>query len=154
MKPSTTFTLFIQFPLLSLVSREGKRARIVNGRANETEKASIVTIGVQNSPCVDLISTEPTIGPVQEKETSTRVKAMKKMPASPSRSEFRSLLFTIQAGSSISKAPKKDIANTMNTRKKITFGSQCVASQLKMSAVIASPPTSQVTAIIKEIGTV
>lgn len=33
-----------------LFSSDGNIARIVNGKAKATEKASIVTIGVQNSP--------------------------------------------------------------------------------------------------------
>ena len=51
-------------------------------------------------------------------------------------------------------APKKEAAKTINTRKKMIFGSQCVASQLKMSAVTASPPMSLVTRISTAIGTV
>ena len=154
MKPSTTFTVFIQLPLLSLVSRDGKRARIVNGRANATEKASMVTIGVQNSPSVDLMRTVPTIGPVHENDTSTRVSAMKKIPISPPLSAFLSDLFTSDVGSTISKAPKNDAAKIMNTTKKMILGIQCVASQLNMSAVTASPPTILVISIITEIGTV
>ena len=57
-------------------------------------------------------------------------------------------------GSTISKAPKKEAAKTMNTRKKMMFGSQCVASQLNMSAVTASPPIRRVTRISTAIGTV
>ena len=101
---------------------------------------SIVTIGVQNSPWVDLIRTEPTIGPVHENDTRTSVNAIKKMPASPPLSEFLSLLFTRADGRVISNAPKNDAANTMNTIKKMIFGSQCVESQLNMSAVTVSPP--------------
>ena len=99
MKPSTTFTELSQPPLLgSFLSIEGKKAKIVNGRANATENASIVTIGLQNSPEVDLMSTEPTIGPVQENDTSTSVRAMKKMPAKPFESALASVLFTIHEG--------------------------------------------------------
>ncbi len=51
MKPSTTFTLLSQPPLLgSFLRTEGKKARSANGRAKAMLKASIVTIGVQNSP--------------------------------------------------------------------------------------------------------
>ena len=57
-------------------------------------------------------------------------------------------------GRVISNAPKNDAANTMNTRKKMMFGSQCVASQLKMSAVTASPPISRVSRMMTEMGTV
>ena len=50
MNPRTTFTELSQPPLFIFVIREGKSAKTVNGIANATEKASIVTIGVQNSP--------------------------------------------------------------------------------------------------------
>ena len=70
------------------------------------------------------------------------------------RSLFLSALLVHFEGRVISKAPKKLAANTMNTRKKIIFGSQWVASQLNMSAVTPLPPTSQVTPIMAEMGTV
>ena len=127
---------------------------MVKGRAKATEKASIVTIGVQNSPWVDLMRTEPTMGPVQEKDTSTRVRAMKNTPARPFLLEFASLLFCQEEGSTISNAPKKEAAKTMNTRKKMRFGSQCVASQLKMSAVTVSPPRRRVRPMMTLMGTV
>ena len=155
MKPSTTLTLLSQPPLFGRFFRRlGKRARTVNGRAKAREKASIVTIGAQNSPLVDFMRTVPTIGPVQEKDTSTRVRAIKKIPARPFLSDFESALLTMLEGRVISKAPKKDAAKTINTIKKIRFGSQCVASQLKMSAVTASPPIILVRRMITEIGTV
>ena len=155
MNPMTTFTEFSHPPLFgSFFSTEGKRAKRVNGSAKAIEKASIVTIGVQNSPEVDLMRTEPTIGPVQENDTSTSVRARKKIPPSPLVSAFESLLFTIHEGMVISNAPKNEAAKTMNTRKKMTLGSQCVASQLKMSAVTASPPTMRVMRMIAAMGTV
>ncbi|CAI8353756.1 MAG: Uncharacterised protein [Flavobacteriia bacterium] len=57
------------------------------------------------------------IGPVQEKLTSERVNAMKKMPAKPPLLEASSALFTQLLGSVISKAPKKESAKTKNSRK-------------------------------------
>ena len=138
----------------SFFNSEGKSARTVNGRAKATLNASMVTIGVQNSPCVLLISTVPTIGPVQLKLTSTRVSARKKMPPRPLRSLFLSALLVQLDGSVISKAPKKLAAKTMNTRKKMRLGSQWVDSQLKMSAVTPLPPTIHVMPIIRLIGTV
>ena len=155
MNPMTTFTEFNHPPLFgSFFSTEGNSAKRVNGRAKATEKASMVMIGVQNSPDVDLMSTEPTMGPVQENDTSTSVRARKKMPPSPFVSAFESVLFTIHDGMVISNAPKNEAAKTMKTRKKMTFGSQCVASQLKMSAVTASPPTMRVMRIMAAMGTV
>ena len=91
---------------------------------------------------------------MQEKETSTSVRARKKIPARPFLLEFWSDLLTQEDGSVISNAPKKEAANTMNTMKNRMFGSQCVASQLKMSAVTDEPPTSQVIPMIRQIGTV
>ncbi len=151
----TTFTELSQPPLLgSFFSTDGKSAKSVKGSAKATEKASMVRIGVQNSPAVDLMSTEPTMGPVQENDTSTRVSARKKMPPRPFVSAFASLLFTSHEGIEISKAPKNEAAKSMKTRKKTTLGSQCVASQLKMSAVTASPPTTRVMRMIAAIGSV
>ena len=155
MKPRTTLTELSQPPLFgSFLSSAGKSARTVNGRANATLKASMVTIGVQNSPWVLLISTVPTIGPVQLKLTSTSVRARKKMPPSPPRSLFLSALLVHLLGSVISKAPKKLAAKAMKTRKKRRLGSQWVESQLKMSAVTPLPPTIQVTPMMTLIGTV
>ena len=98
--------------------------------------------------------TVPTIGPVQLKLTRTRVRARKKIPPRPFPSLFRSAPLVHLDGRVISKAPKKLAANTMNTKKKMMLGSQCVASQLKMSAVTPLPPTIQVTPMMREIGTV
>ena len=155
MNPSTTFTLLSHPPLLGrFFSTEGKKARRVNGRAKATLNASIVTIGAQNSPAVDLIRTVPTIGPVHENDTSTRVRAMKNTPPRPPRSDFLSLALTSLDGSTISKAPKKEAAKSMKTTKKIRFGNQWVASQLNMSAVTAAPPRILVRPMIMLIGTV
>ena len=124
MNPSTTFTEFSQLPFFIFFRRDGNMARIVNGRAKATENASMVTIGVQNSPCVDLIRTVPTIGPVQENDTSTSVRAMKNMPPRPFAFDFESVLFDRLLGSSISNAPKNDAAKTMNTAKNSRLGNQ------------------------------
>ncbi len=156
MKPRTTLTLLSQEPDLPFIffSSDGNIASMVNGSAKATENASIVTIGVQNSPCVDLIRTVPTIGPVQENDTRTRVRAMKNIPPSPLPPDFASLLLARLEGSSISNAPKKDAAKIMNTTKNIRFGSQCVASQLNISAVTVLPPIIQVNPMMTLIGTV
>ncbi len=155
MKPITTFTELSQPPLLgSFLSTSGKKANNVNGNANATEKASIVRTGVQNSPAVDLMSTDPTMGPVHENETKTNVRAKKKMPPKPRVSALASLLLTNHEGIVISNAPKNDAAKIMKTMKKRILGSQCVASQLKMSAVTASPPNRRVARIMTAIGTV
>ena len=79
---------------------------------------------------------------------------MKNTPARPFLSAPLSLLFTRDCGIEISNAPKNDAANIMNITKKMIFGSQCVDSQLNMSAVTASPPISLVRMMMTEIGTV
>ena len=88
------------------------------------------------------------MGPVQENDTSTSVRAMKNTPARPALSDFLSDEFTSFDGSVISNAPKKDAAKSMNTTKKMMFGSQWVASQLNMSAVTVDPPNAQVRPMI------
>ena len=129
-------------------------ARMVNGKANATEKASIVAIGTQNSPPVERMSTEPTIGPVQENDTSTSVRAIKKTPARPFLSLPLSALSVHFEGRVISNAPKKEAAKAMNITKNSRLGSQWVESQLKMSAVTASPPRSLVSRMMTLIGRV
>ena len=154
-KPRTTFTELSHPPLFgNFFNIEGKNAKRVKGSANAVEKANIVMIGDHTSPDVDLMSTEPTIGPVQENDTNTRVKAIKKIPPIPPLSDCASLLFTSALGRVISNAPKNDAAKIINTTKKMRFGNQCVASQLKMSAVTASPPNTRVIIISIAIGRV
>ncbi len=97
-------------------------------------------IGSQISPCVLFIRIVPTIGPVQEKETSTRVRAIKKTPKRPPFSDLASALFTKDVGITISNAPKKEAAKIINIIKKSRLGIQCVASQLKMKTMPESPP--------------
>ena len=154
MKPRTIFTRPSQLPLLNFFSTVGKRASRVKGRAKATEKASMVTMGVQNCPWVDLMRTVPTMGPVQEKDTSTRVRAMKKTPTRPPRSAFLSLLLTREEGRVISKAPKKEAAKMRKTAKKMRLGSQWVANQLNISAVTAAPPIRRVRPMMRQMGTV
>ena len=100
------------------------------------------------------MSTVPTIGPVHENETRTSVRAMKNTPARPFLSAPWSLLFTSDCGILISNAPKNEAAKIMKITKNMMFGIQWVESQLKMSAVTASPPMTRVRMMITEIGTV
>jgi hypothetical protein len=72
----------------------------------------------------------------------------------PPLSDLESDLFTIQLGRVISNAPKNEAAKTIKIRKKITFGSQCVASQLKISAVTDAPPAKYVIPMMIAIGMV
>ena len=60
------------------------------------------------------------MGPVQEKDTNTRVKAMKRILINPAvESALASILVDHDEGKVISKAPKNDIANTTRSPKKI-----------------------------------
>ena len=68
------------------------------------------------------------MGPVHENETITVVNPMKNAARIPPLSTFESALVTQLFGSSISNAPKKDIANIINNKKKIVLGIQCVLS--------------------------
>ena len=155
MKPSTTFTRPSHSPLRgSFFSTSGKKASRANGRAKAMLKASMVTMGTQNSPCVLLMRTVPTMGPVQEKLTNTSVRARKNTPAMPPLPLLASVRVVQEAGRVISNRPKKEAANTMNTMKKMMFGSQWVASQLKISAVTVVPPATQVMPMITQMGSV
>lgn len=79
---------------------------------------------------------------------------MKKIPVAAPVRPVRALRFTKRLGIVISNAPKKEAAKTMKTRKKITFGIQCVASQLKMSAVTVPCPKRLVMTMMIVIGNV
>ena len=81
-KASTTLRVFIQPPDFGIFfSILGKSAKSVNGTAIPKEKPNIPTMGFRKEPPAALRATAPAMGSVQEKETSTRVSAMKKMPA-------------------------------------------------------------------------
>jgi hypothetical protein len=125
MKPRTTFTEFNQPPLFGkFLSNDGNHANTVNGRAKAIANAAIVMIGIHTPPLVELMITEPTIGPVQENDTSTRVNAIKKIPTKPPLSAPSSLLLTSDEGNVISNAPRNDAAKIIKITKKIRFGIQ------------------------------
>ena len=69
----------------------------------------------------------PIIGPVHEKETTTKVSAIKKMPIKFPVSALLSALFDHDAGRAISKAPKNEMPKIKNTAKKIRLAIQLVA---------------------------
>ena len=78
--PSTTLTVFIQPPLLGIdLSIVGKIANSEKGMASARAKPNIPIAGDMKL-LVEAASTRsvPMIGPVQEKDTSTSVNAMKK----------------------------------------------------------------------------
>ena len=105
-------------------------AKSVKGRARARAKPSIPMAGA-SIPEEDVAACTrrvPTIGPVQEKDTSARVNAMKKILRKPdAESAFSSILFVHFAGSTSSKAPKNDIAKMTSRRKKATLKYALVA---------------------------
>jgi hypothetical protein len=106
--------------------KPGKMAKSVNGMAKAKEKPSIPIIGFRKAPCDAAIRIDPASGPVQEKETNTKVKAIKKTPMNPPLSDFASTVFTKFEGNTISKAPKKEIPKRIKIVKNSMFGIQCV----------------------------
>lgn len=69
------------------------------------------------APPADNTNTLPTIGPVQEKETNTKVKAIKKMPRAPPLPLILSILLTQEFGRVSSNMPKKEAAKTRKITK-------------------------------------
>ena len=125
--PRETLTVFSQPPDFgSEFNQAGNNAKSINGKAIADEKPSIPTIGA--IPPFEAASTksDPTIGPVQEKDTNTSVKAIKNTPMNPPLSDFASTVFTKFDGNTISNAPKNEIPNKINIVKKSIFGIQCV----------------------------
>src|SRR5690606_33871672 len=139
--PKNTFTVFNQPPDLGReFIQPGKAANSPNGNANARENPNIPTKGA--IPPLDAASTKrvPTMGPVHEKDTIARAKAIKKMPMIPPRSACRSTLFAQEFGSIISKAPRKETAKTIKRRKNIKLNQTLVERALSASA-----PKNQVT---------
>ena len=83
------------------------------------------------------------MGPVQENDTRTSVKAMRKMESRPVVfSDFWSILFDQLEGSVSSKAPKNEAAKTMSSRAKKMLNSAFVDSALSADAPKSSVTTS------------
>ena len=96
--PKTTFTEFIQLPDLGKEFNQlGKAANSPKGKAKAVENPSITTNG-PNLSVADCTIAEPIIGPVQEKETSAKVNAIKNMPKRPPLSAIASLLLAHALG--------------------------------------------------------
>ena len=128
-KANTTLTVFSQLPDFSLDRNFGNMARSVNGVAKPMPKPNMERRGIiRFAPPLVLnpTSAPPKIGPVQENETSTVVKAMKKGAINPPWSALASDLLIIQLGSVISNSPKNERAKIRNITKKIRLGIQCV----------------------------
>ena len=111
-------------------SQEGKRAKTVKGRASARAKPNIPMAGATQSPLVAAWTrSRPTTGAVQEKLTSDRVNAIRKMESRPVVAE--ALLATAlphEEGSRSSNQPKKLKAKTSSSRKKKMLKGAFVAS--------------------------
>ena len=120
-KPRTTFTEFSHPPDFGReCSQLGKIANTVNGKANAQPKPARPAVNGHEPRAAVPASSEPRIGPVQEKETMASVNAIKNIPI-VSRPERELALFAKPPGRVISKYPKKEMAKTMKTTKKKIF---------------------------------
>ena len=95
-KPSTTLTELSQPPEEGMLFNQlGNMAKRPKGMANATPKPSIPETGSQMQVPESeaaVTSRVPMMGPVQEKETTARVRAMKKIPIRPPLSDLASSL--------------------------------------------------------------
>ena len=146
MKPSTIFSVFIQEPDFgACFSQAGKRAKRVKGRARARAKPNIPRAGASQLPLVVVsTSNNPMMGAVQENDTSTRVKAIRKMDSRPL--VWVALVSTLLAqlsGSLISNQPKKERANTTSNRNRKMLNTALVDMALSVSlpkrAVTSNP---------------
>ena len=106
MKPSTTFTVFIQPPDFGKLCKAcGKSAKSPNTIAHDKPnpaKAKVRSIGTLTEPVTALPNKLPKIGPVHEKETMTKVSAIKKIPINPPASSAFEDLLAMELGKVIS----------------------------------------------------
>src|SRR5210317_2513339 len=140
--PSVTLTVFNQpHEEGSEFNQPVKASKRAKGMAKANENPNIPIAGPSNDP-FDPASTSrvPIIGPVHEKLTKLKVKAIKKIPSIPHLFEASSALFTQLEGKVISKAPKKLAAKTTNKAKNARLNHGLVAILFKLSA-----PKSSVT---------
>ena len=124
-KPNKTFTELVQDPDFgSLVTILGKMANKVNGNERANPKPNIPYVRSIEPPSPEILPTNnvPRIGPVQEKETNTRVKDMKKVDNNPFEIfDFESALFTQELGREISNKPNSDKEKTIKIIKNKKF---------------------------------
>ena len=99
-------------------------------------KPSIPMAGpIQLPDVVVSTSSRPMMGPVQEKLTSVRVKAMRKMESSPLVSDaLLSTLLVHDEGSVSSNHPKNERANTTRSAQKMRLNTAFVAKSLSVWA--------------------
>ena len=141
-KARTTLNEVIQSPDLgACFIHSGNMAKSENGRARAMAKPSIPTAGASKDLPAASTSSVPMMGPVQENETMTSVKAMSNMLRKPP--VERALLSSAvdhESGSVISNRPKNDKAKTTSSRKKKIF-----TIALVLRSLSAEAPKSSVT---------
>src|SRR5690606_38332305 len=106
-----------------------------NGKARARENPNIPTNGPE-VPQTYAASTRrvPMIGPVQDKDTSASVKAIKKIPINPPRSEYLSTIMRKDLSRVISNAPKNEMAKNTSNKKKPTLNQTLVNIAFSASA--------------------
>ena len=127
-KAKTTLTVLSQPPDFMFLRTEGNMASRVKGAAKPMPKPSIVMRDTQRSVVLveRLTSAAPRMGPVQLKETSTVVRAMKNGARRPPLSACSSDLLIHFSGILISKRPKKLREKMRKMMKKMRLGIQWV----------------------------
>src|SRR5690606_19137870 len=110
--------------------------KMAKGKPKATPKPLIAAVIGQGPFFKALPNTVPKIGPVQEKDTKAKVKAIKKIPNTPPTCEAESALLVNELGNVISKYPKKEMAKTTKTIKKMTFNQTLVAISFSTSGSV------------------
>ena len=118
----------------------------MKGKARAKAKPNIPTAGATQSPLVAACTRRsPTTGAVQEKLTSDKVNAIRKIENSPVvAAALLSTAFPHEEGSRSSNHPKKLKANTANKRKKKILKGAFVASSFSFCG-----PKAAVTIVAK-----
>ena len=134
--------VFIQPPDLgSFFNIDGNMAKSENGSANAIAKPNIPIVGAKRDLPAASTSKVPMIGPVQEKDTITKVNAINRMLKKPV--VLPDLLLRAvdhELGRVISNAPKNDAAKSTRMRKKMML-----TTALVLRALSADAPKIRVT---------
>ena len=99
---------------------------MVNGKAIPKPKLAKPTNGPHTPPLLASTAMPPIKADVHEKDTITKVSAIKKIPVKLLVLAFESTLFVQEEGSVSSNAPRKEKAKSRKIAKKNKFGIQCV----------------------------
>ena len=135
-KAKVTLKVFIQPPDLgNFFNTDGNIAKSENGNANAIAKPNIPMAGAKSDLPAASTSKVPIIGPVHEKDTTTKVNAINKILRKPV--VLLDLLLSAvdqELGKVISNAPKNEAANNTKMRKNIIFTTALVLSALRAEA--------------------